>query len=181
MLFLGAIAYQIYKLTGLLATKPRERNIEDVSNFYTTLCPVFSERDIQYHQEQYIHFQTLVEKNFELLRETERKELLEHKTKGGTAETFVPSRDLIACIKNLEDNVLNRENRQEYVRKMIMANIAVLNGDPIDLAHDKAITAYPTNAALHSPVIVENRTKVALSERQEYWKDLFDTVDEDDE
>lgn len=71
VLFLGAIAYQIYKLTGLLATKPRERNIEDVSNFYTTLCPVFSERDIQYHQEQYIHFQTLVEKNFELLRETE--------------------------------------------------------------------------------------------------------------
>lgn len=171
IVLLGIIAYQLY-LVLKIANKTTETF---ASEEYSTLYPVFTPREVQWQHDEWKYAQKRCESSFERLRKTEREELLEHKRLGKLAAEFKPSHKLLIILEGNSENISVRNHHHQYRRHMIEANIATLNGTPINAAKDEALKyAYlPIDA-------VRKDFKDAVTQRKEYWRDHYDSIIEDD-
>lgn len=168
---LGIIAYQLY-LVLKIANKTTETF---ASEEYSTLYPVFTPREIQWQHDEEKYAQKRCESSFERLQKTEREELVAHKKLGKPIEEFKPSHKLLIILESNTDHISARNHHHQYMRHMLEANIAALNGTSITAAKDEALKY----AYLPSDVVREN-FKDAVAQRKEYWTDHYESIIEDD-
>ena len=172
ILILGAITYQLYQLLKIANKKTETVASEE----YSTLYPVFTPREIQWQHYEEKQRQRFSEFNIKRLRELERKELIAHKEQGQIADTFEPSQNLRIAIESLAEDISARNHHRMYMRRMLEANVAVLNGASIKEAESEALK--------HSHLSmdkIEDDFKRDLTDRRKYWMSSFDTIVSDPE
>lgn len=165
------IAYQLY-----LVLKIANKTTKTVaSEEYSTLYPVFTPYEIQWQHDEGKYAQKRCESSFERLQKTEREELVEHNRLGKPINEFKPSHKLLITLERNSENISTRNYHHQYMRHMIEANIAALNGTPITAAKDEALEY------AYLPVdVVRKDFKDAVAQRKEYWRDHYESIIEDD-
>ena len=167
ILILGAIAYQLYLLLKIANKKTEAFASEE----HSTLYPVFTPREIQWQHDEYRSAQRLSEWSFDQLRKVEREELFAHKKSRKPVEEFKPSDKLIITIRSNTEHLLSRNNHYAHLQKMIEANIAALNGQPIAVAEKES-----RHQILPSMDLIRKEEEGAVAGRKEYWQSSFDTI-----
>jgi len=167
IVLLGIIAYQLY-----LVLKIANKTTKTVaSEEYSTLYPVFTPHEIQWRHDEGKYAQKRSESSFERLQKLEQEEMVAYKRSGKPAQEFKPSSKLLIALQSNSERVSERNYHHLYLRHMIEANIAAINGTSIPVAKEEALKyAYLPVAT------VESDFKRDLAQRRDYWKDLYETV-----
>lgn len=94
----------------------------------TSLNPLFSEEEVAAAKVLHDRWQKRIDRTFDALQRTEKKEIEAHHRSGRAKNEFAPSIYLKDLIQEMTLAICGRDSTQEKVQRMIEANIAIING-----------------------------------------------------
>lgn len=187
------IAYKLNQLVvlHLKSQKPTEIEESKKQKINTTLNPLFSEEEITSKKKVFEDWQRYVEHYFDELCKKEKEEVETHHKSGKDKTSFKPSDNLLDIILNNALALVGRNNAMKDYRKMIEANIAILNGKSIGETEkgywdQKCKIPYDNLSIIDSANIWANEKELKemyqanLKQRKDFWQSSWDYILEKD-
>lgn len=189
IVLLSFIAYSLDKLQRtLVADRAAIR-----SSLSTSLNPLFSEDEISSQRGLSERWQKSVESYFDDLRRIEKEEIKRHQRSGRDKSEFSPSEHLKDTIQRLTVAFHRRDASQVRLRRMIEANISILNGRSITEVSDEFFSQKDEKSFGSPPVQVVSEKFISAVHgeeiKREYddgllhsaqtWQERWDTILED--
>jgi len=144
VIILGIILYMLWKINNFLSIFYKEYNNKDKKiekenknlggKIWTTLNPLFSEKEIAITKKSVEDWDAMFCQTFDQMKREERKEIIEWNSLQKDMAKFEPSDYLVYVIKKLALCQIYRVASFQDLRKMIEANIAIFNGITIEQA-----------------------------------------------
>jgi len=187
------IAYKLNQLVAfyLQSQKPTEIEKFKKQKSCTTLNPLFSEEEILYKKKVFEDWQHYVEQYFDKLCKKEKEEVEAHHKSGKNKSSFNPSDELRHIILTEAITLVGRNNAMKDHRKMIEANIAILNGNDIEkieksywdqtckIPYDNLDILYSADAWADEKELKE-MYQANLKQRKDFWQSGWDYILEKD-
>jgi len=170
---LGYIAFKIFEL----AKNKRQyipKHLTDTTDrrIPTTQNPVFPEKEILEKVIRHDDTQQEVLSLHETEMSLVSKEVGEHRKAGGSADDFIPSKELERVVKEFITKATMRNLHAKGVRMMVEANINALSGQTIEVAGNKY---YDSDTFMPFP-LREKEADEYLRERKKTWKEQWDNI-----
>lgn len=177
------ISYKLNKLEKAVQMKSDNQRLS--STLSTSLNPLFSEEEIASQKNLCEQWQAKVDFYFNLLQQTERKEIEEYHSSGKEKAKFKPSSNLRDIILREAVALVGRNTTEVRARRMIEANISILNGKLIsevseDFYEKESNIPWENinltaDAWIHEPDI-RNMFEANLKKREQFWLDSWDYI-----
>jgi len=195
-IIIAVLIFISYKLSQLVAfyvqsQKPTETEKVKRQKRSSTLNPLFSEEEVARQKEIFESWQRYVEHYFDELCKKEKEEVETHHKSGKDKTSFKPSNNLLDIILNEALALVGRNNAMKDYRKMIEANIVILNGKSIEETEkiywdQKCKIPYDNLSIIGSANIwadekeLKEMYQTNLKQRKDFWQSSWDYILEKD-
>lgn len=134
LMVLIVLIFIAFKLNSLVKIQSMSAELKPESTVSTTLNPLFSEKEISAQRTLSEHWEKRMERAFEILEHDEEQEIERHVSSEKNHLQFIPSDNLKRSLLNVTFSVTGLKVTEDKLKRMIEANISVLNGMPISEA-----------------------------------------------
>ncbi len=182
LIILAVLIYIAYQFNEFVK-KNRSLQANPIKKLTSTLNPLFTEEEIQNYKQVQENNQAEGGRDWDKMIALETLEIKEHYKSGKEKSTFKPSKQLKQIMSRALVGVLNRNNARYYWRKMVEANIAILNGAEID----KVEKDFYGNKELelemgmdtdinYESESVKKKYQEFIKAREEYWRNSWEHI-----
>jgi len=149
---------------------------------FTSLNPIFSEEEINFYKKRQTEYQKESDTEWDEMTKLEKQEIKAHSVAGKDKKSFEPSKELQETMGKVIVAIKNRDNFRSYWRKMVEANISVLNGKKIDEAESSLYKEEDLSSVglmyfdyKYDPRVKKDYEEFAKN-RAEYWRDSWERI-----
>lgn len=183
---LSFIAYKLNKLEKVQIANDARMGVP----LSTSLNPLFSEKEIASQRSLSDKWQQKVEFYFNLLLRTEKKEVDMHQNSGRNKSEFAPSGYLKGITQQLTIAFNGRDATQTKARRMIEANISILNGKTITEVSEQFYSEKDMNPWENTNLMsvdekfisavygekIKKEYDEGLLKKSEFWQNNWDSI-----